>query len=86
MHTITGIVTALTTAQTAVVTVTSRWQHPLYKKFVKQTKKYLCHYQKTVPTIGDTVVIKEGKPISKRKRFTIIELVPSKAGTRKETK
>ena len=86
MNSITGTVTALTTAQTAVVTITTRWQHPLYKKFVKQTKKYLSHYEKVVPAVGDTVVIKEGKPISKRKRFTIIELVPSKAGIVKETK
>lgn len=74
MKTIQGTITALPTAQTAKVLVVRQWQHPLYKKRVTRSKHYACHYEVGQQvTVGDTVVIRESRPISKTKRFVIVE-------------
>jgi small subunit ribosomal protein S17 len=75
MKVLQGIVTSLKNEKTATVSVTSRWQHPLYKKYVKRSKKYACHYEGIELSLGDTVNISEGRPISKTKRFTVTEKV-----------
>jgi small subunit ribosomal protein S17 len=74
-----GIITSLKNAQTATVVVTSRWQHPLYKKYVKRSKKYACHYEGMELQLGQEVSIQETRPISKTKRFQVTGIV--KAGT-----
>ena len=61
--------------KTIVVEVTTRWQHPLYKKVVKRSKKYLAHDEKESATVGDTVSIAGTKPISKRKRWALAEII-----------
>jgi small subunit ribosomal protein S17 len=67
-----GIVTSLKTEKTATVTVTRKWQHPLYKKFVKRSKKFASHYENLKLELGQTVTIQETKPISKTKRFKVV--------------
>ncbi|MED5357444.1 MAG: 30S ribosomal protein S17 [Pseudomonadota bacterium] len=47
-------------------------KHPLYQKFVKQSKKYLAHDEQNVSKEGDIVRIREARPISKRKRFVVV--------------
>lgn len=72
MKTLEGTVTSTKMDKTAVVTVELRWRHPLYKKIVKRSKKYLAHDELGVKE-GDKVKIIEIRPISKRKRFKILE-------------
>ncbi len=66
-----GTVTSVKTAKTATVTVTRQWQHPVYKKYVKRTKKYACHIDKVEVKEGDLVTVTECKPISKTKFFVV---------------
>ncbi|WP_119677633.1 30S ribosomal protein S17 [Indioceanicola profundi] len=58
--------------KTIVVLVERRVMHPLYKKFIKQSKKYAAHDEANAHKIGDTVQIIECAPISKRKRWTVV--------------
>lgn len=71
MKTIQGIVTSAKTPKTVTVTVTSRWQHPLYKKYVKRTKNYACHVEGIEVKEGDAVTIQECRPMSRTKRFKV---------------
>jgi len=60
--------------KTAVVVVTSTWSHPLYQKIVRRSKKYLVHDELGVKA-GDTVVLKEVRPVSKNKHLAIVEVI-----------
>lgn len=75
MKTLQGIVTSLKNAKTATVTVTRSQQHPLYKKFVRSSKKYACHYEDIKLELGDEVIIKESRPLSKTKNFVVVSKV-----------
>ena len=74
MKKITGQVISKKMEKTATVLVERLWQHPVYKKRVKRSKKYLVDDQKGVK-VGDKVAIQETKPISKRKRWRIVEVL-----------
>lgn len=63
--------------QSAVVVVETSWIHPLYKKIVKRTKKYLVENTQNA-VAGDHVVIQETRPLSARKRFTITAIINKK--------
>ncbi|NCN45424.1 MAG: 30S ribosomal protein S17 [Candidatus Pacebacteria bacterium CG10_big_fil_rev_8_21_14_0_10_36_11] len=71
MRTMLGIVTSAKREKTATVEVSRMWQHPIYQKLVKRSKKYACHYENLEIKEGDTVEIQESKPMSKTKRFVI---------------
>lgn len=58
-----------------IVAVERRVVHPLYKKYYKQTTKYYAHDEKNEAGIGDTVLIMETRPISKSKRWRLVEIV-----------
>ena len=58
---------------TATVVVQRYVKDPKYKKFVKQIKKYLVHDPENTTEVGQKVSIRESRPISKRKRFTIVK-------------
>ena len=75
MKAIQGTVIALNTAQTAKVSVTRLWQHPVYKKSVKRTKNYACHVDGIELQIGDEVLIQGTAPVSKTKKFRVISKV-----------
>ena len=60
--------------KTVTVKVDSFWQHPIYKKRIKKTKHYLAHDEKGVK-VGQKVLIGEKRPVSKRKRWQILEVV-----------
>ena len=64
--------------KTCVVQVTRRVMHPLYKKFLTRSKKYMAHDEANKCKVGDTVEIRECMPISKRKRWEVID--SSKSG------
>lgn len=74
MRRFTGRVVSTKMQKTAAVLVERLWQHPLYKKRVKRSKKYLAHDKIGVKE-GDKVIIQECRPISKRKRFKIIKIL-----------
>ncbi len=75
MKTLKGIVTSLKNDKTATVIVSRRWKHPLYKKYVKRNKKYMCHVEKLELELGDKVLIQACRPLSKTKHFKVIKLV-----------
>lgn len=58
-----------------VVAVERRMKHPLYGKFVKQTSKFMAHDAKNDCNIGDTVRIMETRPLSKRKRWRLVNII-----------
>uniref|UniRef100_A0A7C3N5P7 Small ribosomal subunit protein uS17 n=1 Tax=candidate division WOR-3 bacterium TaxID=2052148 RepID=A0A7C3N5P7_UNCW3 len=58
-----------------VVLVNRKKMHPLYKKFVNRKYKLMAHDEKNEAQIGDIVKVQETRPLSKRKRFRLIEIV-----------
>ena len=67
-----GRVTSDKMDKTVTVLVNRRVMHPLYKKFIRRSKKYAAHDEGNVCKIGDMVRIVECAPISKRKTWTVI--------------
>jgi small subunit ribosomal protein S17 len=70
-----GIVTSNKMDKSIVVSVERRIQHPIYGKFVKRTKKFVAHDIENTCNEGDTVKIMETRPLSKRKRWRLIEVI-----------
>ncbi|MBK6626206.1 MAG: 30S ribosomal protein S17 [Flavobacteriales bacterium] len=70
-----GIVTSDKMDKSVVVTVERRVMHPKYGKFVKRSSKFMAHDEKQEAHIGDTVRIMETRPISKNKRWRVVEVV-----------
>jgi len=67
-----GTVTSDKMDKTVTVLVERRYMHPVYKKYVKRSAKYAAHDENGTFKIGDTVQIIECRPISKRKRWTVL--------------
>jgi len=61
--------------KTVVVLVERLTQHPIYKKYIKKRKKFMAHDPKNLCRIGDKVKIIESRPISKRKRWQVIQIL-----------
>ncbi len=61
--------------KSVVVAVERRFKHPLYGKVVKKTKKFMAHDEFNICKVGDKVKIREWKPISKRKRWVVVEII-----------
>ena len=59
------------------ITVAVKWKekHPMYGKFVNKTKKFHVHDEKNECNIGDTVRIMETRPLSKTKRWRVVEII-----------
>ncbi len=77
-----GEVVSNKTDKTITVLVERRFMHPLYKKYIKKTDKYAAHDPANQCQVGDRVQIIECRPISKRKRWTLVganEAAPTKA-------
>ncbi len=70
---LTGRVTSDKMTKTITVLVDRRVMHPLYKKFIRLSKKYAAHDEENVCKIGDKVRIEECRPISKRKTWMVVE-------------
>ena len=70
---LTGRVTSDKMDKTITVLVDRRVMHPLYKKFIRKSKKYAAHDEANVAKTGDLVRIVECAPISKRKTWTLVE-------------
>ena len=59
------------------ITVAVKWKekHPIYGKFVNKTKKYHAHDEKNECSVGDTVKIMETRPLSKTKRWRLVQII-----------
>ncbi|MFV0367116.1 MAG: 30S ribosomal protein S17 [Hyphomicrobiaceae bacterium] len=68
-----GTVVSDKSEKTIVVEVERRYTHPLFKKTVRRTKKYKAHDENNKHKVGDRVQIIESAPISKHKRWTVVE-------------
>jgi small subunit ribosomal protein S17 len=70
-----GMVVSNKMDKTVTVTVERRVKHPIYGKFVKKTTKFHAHDEKNECTIGDLVRIMETRPLSKSKRWRLVEVL-----------
>ena len=70
-----GVVASSAMDKTITVTVERKLRHPIYGKFVKKTKKFMAHDEKNECNVGDTVRIMETRPLSKRKRWRMVEVL-----------
>jgi len=70
-----GIVTSNKMEKSIVVASVKRVKHPMYGKFVLKTKKFVAHDEKNDCNQGDTVKIMETRPLSKSKRWRLVEII-----------
>ena len=70
-----GIVTSDKMEKTVVVAVVTKVKHPLYKKYITQTKKFKAHDEANECRIGDRVKITETRPLSKDKCWRVVEII-----------
>lgn len=71
----TGVVTSNKMDKSIVVSVETKVMHPKYGKFVKQTKKFMAHDETGECGVGDVVKIMETRPMSKLKRWRMVEII-----------
>ena len=70
-----GVVTSNKMTKTITVAVERKVKHPIYGKFVKKTTRFHAHDEKNECSIGDLVKIMESRPLSKTKRWRLVEIV-----------
>ncbi len=70
-----GVVSSNKMDKTISVYVERRVKHPIYNKTMKSSKKYIAHDEENNCNIGDTVRIMETRPLSKRKRWRLLEII-----------
>jgi small subunit ribosomal protein S17 len=61
--------------KTIVVAVDSTYRHPLYKKILTKIKRYKAHDEKNEAKMGDKVLISETRPLSRTKRWRLVEII-----------
>lgn len=74
-----GVVTSDKMDKTAVVVVERKVRHPLYKRSFKKSSSFMIHDESNECRVGDRVKIIEARPLSKRKRWRLIEVLDSPA-------
>ena len=72
-----GVVLSNKMEKSAVIEVTRLVQHPVYRKIVRRRKKYVVHDEKKVCKVGDKVRISQTRPVSKTKRWQVVEVLSS---------
>ena len=70
-----GVVVSTSMDKSITITVERKLRHPIYGKFVKKTNKFMAHDEKNECNVGDTVRITESRPLSKRKRWRMTEII-----------
>lgn len=70
-----GLVTSNKMDKTVTVSVERKLRHPIYGKFVKKTKKFVAHDEQNTCNEGDTILIMETRPLSKNKRWRLVEVI-----------
>ena len=71
-HVMQGVVVSDKMDKSVIVKVERRVKHPLYKKYIKLSKKYVAHDEKNAIKTGEVVSIRECRPLSKRKRWEVV--------------
>ena len=74
----TGVVVSDKMDKTIVVRVERQFAHPLYRRTVKKSKKFMAHDEEGQAKIGDTVEIIEARPLSKQKRWRLVRVLEAK--------
>jgi len=74
-RTLTGMVVSDKNDKTVTVVVIRRFRHPIYGKFVQRKKKYMAHDPNNECRLGDKITIEEHRPISRKKRWIVREIV-----------
>ena len=75
VRTMTGVITSDKMNKTVVVKVERRFKHPVYKRYVVQHSTFKAHDEQNECGMGDTVIIKESRPLSKDKRWRVQKIV-----------
>lgn len=70
-----GVITSDKREKTITIQVERRVKHPLYGKIMKHTKKFSAHDEKNEGKVGDTVKVAETRPLSKTKRWRLVEIL-----------
>lgn len=70
-----GVVVSAKMDKTIAVQVERRLMHPIYGKFVKRSKKFFAHDEENTCNVGDKVRIMETRPLSKKKRWRLVEIL-----------
>ncbi len=70
-----GVVVSNSMDKSITVLVERKLKHPLYGKFVKMSKKFMAHDEKNEANVGDKVKIMETRPLSKKKRWRLVEIL-----------
>jgi small subunit ribosomal protein S17 len=70
-----GVVVSTAGDKTAVVKVEERKKHPLYGKMITSSKKFHAHDEDNTAGVGDTVTIMETRPLSKMKRWRLVDII-----------
>ena len=70
-----GVVASVSMDKSITVTIERKLRHPIYGKFVKKSKKFMAHDESNDCNVGDTVKIMETRPLSKRKRWRLVEIL-----------
>jgi small subunit ribosomal protein S17 len=70
-----GVVTSNSMDKSITVSVERRIQHPIYGKFMRRSRKFMAHDELNTCGVGDTVKIMETRPLSKNKRWRLVEVL-----------
>jgi small subunit ribosomal protein S17 len=76
-----GVVTSASMDKTIVVRVERRFRHQLYGKVMRRTRKFVAHDERNQCAVGDTVRVRESRPLSKTKRWRLVEVLPKAGGS-----
>ena len=70
-----GVVVSNSMEKSIVISVKQKIKHPIYGKFVNKTTKFMAHDEENTCNVGDTVRISETRPLSKNKRWRLVEII-----------
>ncbi len=70
-----GVVVSNKMDKSVTIAVKTKMKHPIYHKFVNRTSKFMAHDEKNECNIGDTIKIAETRPLSKNKRWRLVEII-----------
>ena len=70
-----GVVVSNSMEKSITITVKQKIKHPIYGKFVNKTTKFMAHDEENTCNVGDTVRISETRPLSKNKRWRLVEII-----------
>lgn len=73
-----GVVVSNKMEKTIVVLVERQFSHPLYKRTVRRSKKFMAHDESNTAQIGDRVEIEESRPLSRHKRWRLVRVIETK--------